>query len=223
MSDKDRVTIHQRFDKKLIASLPRVTFPGRIITIIDEASASKAVDYLLAQDIIGLDTETKPSFKRGSKMRKVALLQVSTHDTCFLFRLNRIGMPPCLVRLLQQDCVKRIGLSFGDDIRALHGREEFTPGHYIDIQNEVKKIGIDDMSLQKIYANLFGEKISKNQQLSNWEADSLSVAQQQYASTDAWACIQIYERIQQLVKSDDYTYIPYIEVVEDEAVGHTTD
>ncbi len=211
MSDKDIVTIHQRFDKAQIAALPRVIFPGRIITIIDEASACKAVDYLLAQDTIGLDTETKPSFRRGSKMRKVALLQASTHDTCFLFRLNRIGMPPCLIRLLQQDSVKRIGLSFGDDIRALHGREPFTPGPYIDIQHEVKKIGIDDMSLQKIYANLFGEKISKSQQLSNWEADSLTVAQQQYASTDAWACIQIYERIQQLVKSDNYNYIPYIE------------
>ena len=87
----------------------------------------------------------------------------------------------------------------------LRKRHDFTPGSYIELQNEVKELGIADKSLQKLYANLYGEKISKSQQLSNWEADVLSEAQMQYAATDAWACIKIYEKILELKRSGEYT------------------
>lgn len=195
--------LKDKYDKKQINSLPRVQFEGRIITILCESDAEKAVDYLLNQDILGMDTETKPSFKKGNS-HQVALLQISDENTCFLFRLNRTGITTSIKRLLEDCTVPKIGLSLHDDIRALNKRSEFTPGTYIDIQDEVKDIGIEDMSLQKIYANIFGQKISKNQQLSNWEADSLSEAQQRYAATDAWACIQIHKELNNLKKSGDY-------------------
>lgn len=195
--------LKDKYDKKQINSLPRVQFEGRIITILCESDAEKAVDYLLNQDILGMDTETKPSFKKGNS-HQVALLQISDESTCFLFRLNRTGITTSIKRLLEDCTVPKIGLSLHDDIRALNKRSEFTPGTYIDIQDEVKDIGIEDMSLQKIYANIFGQKISKSQQLSNWEADSLSEAQQRYAATDAWACIQIHKELNNLKKSGDY-------------------
>lgn len=196
-------TIKDKYDKKLIATLPRVQFEGRIFIILNEQEAAKAVNYLLSQDILGIDTETKPSFKKG-KSNQVALLQVSAKECCFLFRLNRLGLTDSIKRLLEDCSVPKIGLSLQDDMRMLQKRGKFTPGRYIEIQEEVKALGIEDMSLQKIYANIFEQKIAKNQQLSNWEADSLTDAQQKYAATDAWACIKIYEELTRLKSSGDY-------------------
>lgn len=195
--------IINKFDKKLIPTLPRVTFGGRIEVVLTENVAEKAVDYLLSQDILGIDTETRPSFTRG-KQYKVALLQVSTRDVCFLFRLNHIGLSPSIIRLLEDTTVPKIGLSLHDDINSLHKRGDFTPGWFIDLQKEIKNIGIEDMSLAKLYANLFGMRISKREQLSNWEADVLNEKQKIYASTDAWVCIQMFEEYIRLKETRDY-------------------
>lgn len=184
-----------------------VTFDGRIIVIQTELEAEKAVNYLLTQPIVGIDTETRPSFKRGV-INKVALLQVSTYDTCFLFRLNMIGMCPPVVRLLSHPTLVKVGLSLKDDIRMLHFVGEFASNNFIDLQNIVGQVGIRDMSLQKIYANLFGQKISKRQRLTNWEADVLNDAQKAYAAIDAWACLKIYDRIEELKASGNYEVIP---------------
>ncbi len=192
-----------KFDKRELVNLPRALFEGRIIVIQTEAEAGKAVDYLLTQPLLGIDTETRPSFRRGRQF-KVGLLQVSTPDTCFLFRLNLIGIPEPLVRLLQDERVCKVGLSLRDDVASLRGRAEFTPGNFVDLQNLVKDLGIEDLSLQKLYANFFGQKISKSQRLTNWEADVLTEGQKLYAATDAWACIRLLEEINRLRESGDY-------------------
>ena len=166
-------TIYNKFDKSVINALPLVSFPGKITVVVGEYEAERAVDYLLSCDILGVDTETRPAFRRGQN-HKVALLQVATRDQCFLFRLNHIGLPPSLVRLLSNKAVPMIGLSWHDDLMSLHRREPFEAGWFIDIQDIIGNLGIEDKSLQKIYANLFGEKISKRQRLTNWEADVLS-------------------------------------------------
>ena len=199
-------TIYSRYDKKAITDLPVVTFPGRVITIITPGEAEKAVDYLLQSDIMGVDTETKPAFHRGEQ-NKVALLQVSNRDTCFLFRLNIIGITPAIKRLLEDKTVKKIGLSWHDDIRGLEERESFTPGLFIDLQDIVGEIGIKDLSLQKIYANIFHAKISKRQRLTNWEATPLTDKQKQYAAIDAWRCIQIYDELNRLKETGEYNLI----------------
>lgn len=199
-------TIYSRFDKKAITALPVVTFPGRIITIITAGEAEKAVDYLLSSDILGVDTETKPSFHRGQQ-HKVALLQVSNRDTCFLFRLNLTGITPAIKRFLEDKTVKKIGLSWHDDIRGLEARESFTPGLFIDLQNMVGELGVKDLSLQKLYANFFHKKISKRERLSNWEASTLTDKQKQYAAIDAWTCIHLYDEILRLEKTKDYDLV----------------
>ena len=194
--------IYNQFDKQLIAQLPVAQFEGRIIVILTPGETEKAVNYLLAQPILGFDTETRPSFKRGHQHR-VALLQVSTPDTCFLFRLNHTGFTPALKRLLEDRTVVKVGLSWHDDLNSLHRLGQFTTGEFIDIQSLVGSVGIEDLSLQKLYANLFGKKISKRQQLSNWEADILGDKQKLYAATDAWACIKIYEELIRLRDTND--------------------
>ena len=191
-------TLVSRYDKKMIAQLPKVLFQGRIIVIQSKSEAKKAVDYLMTQEMVGVDTETKPIFKKGTGMNPVALLQISTHDTCFLFRLNQIGFTSDLIKLMSDDSVLKIGLSLKDDFMQLKRRKPFTPGRYAELQSMIKDLGISDQSLQKIYANLFGYRISKTQQLTNWEADVLTEAQKRYAATDAWVCIHIYEEILKL-------------------------
>lgn len=199
-------TIYSRYDKERIASLPVVTFPGRIIVVNGEYEAERAARFLLTQPILGIDTETKPTFKRGQHT-KVSLLQVSTPETCFLFRLNHIGMLPSIIRLLSDSSVPKVGLSLHDDINSLHRRADFEPGAFVDIQELVGQLGVKDMSLQKLYANLFGQKISKRQRLTNWNADVLTEAQKLYAATDAWACINLYNEIRRLKQTGDYQLI----------------
>lgn len=199
--------IKSTITKAEIAQMPIVQFPGRIFVIYTETDAEKAVAYLKSQQIVGVDTETRPSFKRG-RSHKVALLQIATTDTCFLFRLNQIGMPAILQDFLMGDTLK-IGLSLKDDFMMLSRRKEVhaEEGNWIELQDYVGRFGIEDRSLQKIFANLFGKKISKAQRLSNWEAESLSDSQINYAATDAWACVEIYNCLAELERTGDYEVI----------------
>jgi ribonuclease D len=196
-------TLYNKFDKTLIPSLPLVSFEGRIEVVVSESQAERAVDYLLSRPLLGVDTETRPSFKRGAQY-SVALLQVSDEHICFLFRLNHLGLSPSVVRLLEDATTPKIGLSWHDDLIGLQRLGSFTPGNFIDLQDHVREIGIEDMSLQKLYANMFGQKISKRQQLSNWERDILDDKQKLYAATDAWACLMLYNELMRLKETNDY-------------------
>ena len=202
--------IYNKFDKGRIAELPRVVFEGRVIVITSPGETVKAVGYLLSQPILGIDTETRPSFKKGH-VNQVSLLQVATHDTCFLFRLNYTGMTTAIIRLLEDVEVPKIGLSLHDDITVLQRRKPFNPGYFIDLQKHVGEIGVEDLSLQKLYANFFGQKISKNQRLTNWESDVLNEKQKRYAATDAWACIMLYEELMRLEANQDFDLVKVAE------------
>ena len=183
-------------EKSTITTMPTIVFEGRIITIDTVEDTDKAVKALSGETIIGIDTETRPSFKKGIQ-HTVSLIQLSTADTCFLIRLNRVNMPDSLVSLLENKNITKVGLSLHDDFQALSKRRKFNPGAFFDLQKYVKEFGIEEMSLQKIFAIVFGQRISKSQQLSNWENDVLTDKQKQYAATDAWACLRIYNELKQ--------------------------
>lgn len=195
--------IFTKFDKKSINSLPRILFPGKIVLVDKAEDTEDAVNFLLSQPILGVDTETRPSFSKGRGFQ-VSLLQVSTHDVCYLFRLHLTGITPAIIRFLEDKMVPKVGLSWHDDLLQLHKRAEFKAGYFIELQDEAKKFGLQDMSLQKLYANLFHQKISKAQRLSNWEASELKDSQQAYAATDAWCCIKLYEELLRLKREGDY-------------------
>lgn len=191
------IEIQSDIAKADVAQMSAALFQGRIIVIHAEADVKKAVDYLKSFPIVGIDTETRPSFAKG-RTYDVSLLQISTEDTCFLFRLNYIGMPQALIDLLQDARQLKVGLSLKDDIHNLNRKHSFEPQGFLDLQQYVKTLGIEAQSLQKIYALLFGEKISKSQRLTNWEADVLTDRQKGYAATDAWACIRIYKYLEEV-------------------------
>ena len=198
-----RKILYDTYDKKLIPKLPKAVFEGRIFVIVSPHETKRAVDFLLSKTILGIDTETRPSFKKG-KQNLVSLLQVASREDCFLFRLNHTGITPDIVRLLEDETVPKVGLSLHDDICSLSRRKAFKPGTFFDLQDHFSELGVKDLSLQKLYANVFGEKISKTQQLSNWEADVLSDKQKLYAATDAWACIKLYDEYVRLKETGDF-------------------
>lgn len=187
-------TYEHTITKEAVSLLPVEQYPGRIFVLTTEAEANRAVSYLQKFSMLGIDTETRPSFRKG-QTHKVALLQVSTDDTCFLFRLNYMGFPASISQLFANEEVMKIGLSLRDDFNAMHKRADIQPQNCIDLQDVVGNYGIEDASLQKIYAILFQKKISKGQRLSNWEADILTDPQKRYAALDAWACLQIYKQL----------------------------
>ena len=177
--------------KNIISELPQVTFDGNIYIIDSMSKMSMAVNALRKEKLVGFDSETRPAFFKG-KTNQVALLQISSLEDCFLFRTNKIGIPEKLKQFIEDESIKKIGLSLNNDFNAMGRFADITPRGFIDIQSLVKEYDIVDQSLQRIYAILFGKKISKSQRLSNWEAPTLTPAQQQYAAIDALACLEIY-------------------------------
>ena len=182
-------------DKKIINQMPVVAFPGRIHVISAVSQVKSAVNALRTSSIVGFDTETRPCFRRGER-HPIALLQLSTPSDAFLFRVNKTGVPETLKQYLEDETCIKVGLSTSDDFHQLASICDCHPAGFIELQELVKQFSITDMSLQKIYAILFQMKISKGQQLTNWEAPQLTDAQQRYAAIDAWACLKIYEFLQ---------------------------
>ncbi|GHT02372.1 3'-5' exonuclease [Bacteroidia bacterium] len=180
--------------KEKLNLLPVVDFDRKIIIADTPEEAEEAVNYLSQFKALGFDTETRPAFKKGATYG-AALIQVSSDDVCVLFRVHNRTFPPALERLLSDPTILKIGLSLRDDYLSLNQRYKFEPKGFVDLQQLVPKFGITDLSLQKIYALLFHEKISKKQRLSNWEAEELTKQQKKYAALDAWACLKIYEKL----------------------------
>lgn len=181
--------------KEEISTLPVEAFTGRIVVIDKIKDLEKAIEYISLQQCVGFDTETRPNFSK-KQHHKVSLIQISSEDTCYLFRLNKLGgIPASLIDFFNDKQVIKVGLSLLDDFNAMRKLVDIEPVNFIDLQKFVPAFGIEDASLQKIYAILFGKKISKKTRLSNWEMDELSEVQQRYAALDAWACLRIYQHL----------------------------
>lgn len=183
-------------DSDQLQQLDFASFPGRI-QVIDSVGAefNRAVAYLRSQKVIGFDTETRPCFSQHQTRYGVALLQLSGPEKAYLFRVNKMGMHKRLCSLLANDKVIKVGAAIHDDIRGLQKLKDFNPASFVDLQKIVWEWGIKDKSVKKMSAIILGFRISKTQQLSNWEADVLSEQQCKYAATDAWVCREMYLKL----------------------------
>ena len=190
-------TFAAHIDKAVIPTLPVAFFEGEVIVVDRPEMVAEAAAYLRQHNVLGVDTEARPSFKRGVHY-PTALVQISTLQRCYLFRLTHVGMPVEIAQIFADPYICKVGLAFKDDINGLRRRRDFKPANCIDLQAIVCKYGIMDLGLQKIFAIIFGKKISKAQQLTNWENSHLTPEQARYASTDAWATLSIYLALQQV-------------------------
>lgn len=189
-------TFAQHIAKTAIQALPLTYFEGEVTIIDNPNQLPEAMAYLRAQTLVGVDTEARPSFKKGIHY-PTALVQIATEEKCFLFRLTHVGLPQELADFFADATICKVGLAFKDDISGLRRRRDFKPANCIDLQSIVCKYGIMELGLQKIFAIIFGKKISKAQQLTNWENSYLTPEQARYASTDAWATLLIYKVLQE--------------------------
>ncbi|MCH5230670.1 MAG: 3'-5' exonuclease domain-containing protein 2 [Muribaculaceae bacterium] len=199
--------------KEKLATLPAAVYTGKIELIDNTDKLNAAIDTLKKSSIIGFDTETRPSFRRGLQ-HKVSLIQLATPGQCFLFRTNLIGFPKELMEILENPDLLKVGLSTHDDfhnLRKIEENKDFEPQGFIDLQAFVKNFKIADNSLSRVYGILFGERISKGQRLTNWEAAELTQSQQEYAALDAFACINIYNYLSEgkfNPKDSEYLTLP---------------
>lgn len=179
-----------------IETMPLASFPGKIC-VIDSLSEDyrRAVRYLKSQKILGFDTETKPCFTPRTPNPGVALLQLSGGGKAFLFRIKSLGMQRALCNILANPDIVKVGAATTDDVRGLQRYAKFKPASFVDLQKIVPEWGIRDKSVKKMAAIILGVKVSKTQQLSNWEADTLSDPQMKYAATDAWICREMYLKL----------------------------
>ena len=179
-----------------IAALEMISFPGEIHVIEKQGQDfDDAVSYLSSKPIIGFDTETRPVFSPEQHSNGTALLQLSGKGKAFLFRLQKLGLPRQIAAILSNPDIIKVGAATADDIRGLQRIRLFKAAGFVDLQTIVGNYGITDKSVKKMTAIILGSKISKAQQLSNWEAPVLSASQQKYAATDAWVCLEMYMKL----------------------------
>jgi len=179
--------------KDELMALPLYSYEGEVVCVDTMEKFMQVKDELFLESLWGFDTETKPTFKKGDANRKkVALLQLSSREKTYIFRLSIIGMPKELLDFLSSDKFTKIGLSSRDDIKGLQKLSPFEPAGFIDLQSIAPNYGIEEKGLRKMAAIVLGFRISKSQQLSNWESNELTEKQIRYAATDSWVTRMIY-------------------------------
>ena len=182
-------------DKEELKKLPPGAFEGEIHLIESAAGVKKYLPVLQKEAVLGFDTETRPAFKKGRK-NSISLLQFSTRFHAFLFRVGNVGFPDMLVRLLEDENIIKVGAAVHDDLIDMKEVRRFKPGGFLDLQKYVEAFGIENKAVAKLAGIVLGFRISKSQQLSNWDAKVLTESQMLYAATDAWVCYRIYRELQ---------------------------
>jgi ribonuclease D len=187
--------------KEQLRELPLFQFKGKIHIIDNTLTLRGLINNITIGGILGFDTETKPSFKKG-KVNKVALLQLATSEEAFILRLHHLGLQDELIDILSNPSIVKVGAAIRDDIKHLQKIRHFEPGGFVELQDFVKKFGIENSGLSSLAGIVMNSRISKSQQLSNWESETLTDAQKLYAATDAWACREIYVKLKGLLNGN---------------------
>ena len=180
--------------KEEVAGLDLIQYEGPIHLVDSIGAFEKEIDRIALEPVLGFDTETRPSFKKG-KVYPTSLIQISSLEQSWIIRVSRIGYPKRLLKLLSGELPLKIGVGLQDDIRRLRADFQFEPQCFLDLQKYVQAFRIDEKGLKKITGIVLDKRISKSQQVSNWDADELSEAQLRYAATDAWICLMIYNSL----------------------------
>lgn len=180
--------------KEDIRNLPLLAFGGKIHIVDSDKSLDNAISHLNDKKVLGFDTEKKPTFRKGD-YNPTAMVQLSSINDAFLFRLNKIGYPKPLFDLMANNEITKLGISIDDDIKELEKLSKFNPAGFTDINNLTKEIGVKHIGVKKLAAIFLSHRISKGQQTSNWENEVLTESQRKYAATDAWICLKIYNEL----------------------------
>ncbi|MCK5280264.1 MAG: 3'-5' exonuclease domain-containing protein 2 [Cyclobacteriaceae bacterium] len=184
----------KRITKQDINELPLFKYEGKTVIAADEKQIDKAIFEIEKHDLVGLDTETKPTFKKG-QFNHVALIQIAVPEKVYLLRIHRVGITNTLANFFSNDQIIKVGIALDDDLIALNKRRRFNPGGFLDLNKIAPTLGIENIGARNLSALLLNFRISKNQQVSNWENPILTQHQIKYAATDAWICLEMYNKL----------------------------
>lgn len=182
-----------------INNLPLKTFDGNTTVISDAEALPKVIREIEKHHVVGFDTETRPSFKKG-QVYQASLLQLAIPKKAFLIRINQTGVTPEIAELFQNEKIAKVGVGIRDDLKALRKFREFEPAGCYDLSTLAKQAGLQVESVKKLTALLLGFRISKSAQTSNWESASLTQKQIEYAATDAWVCLELYFKLTEMLE-----------------------
>lgn len=201
MNEEKRLTYPQikEIASEDLEQYPIHSFNGQIHIIDNIRDAHKIAEFLLQQKVLGFDTETRPTFSKNHR-NTVSLLQLSTENEAFIFQLKKMGLPEIVANILSSESIIKTGVAVRDDIKALQKLHTFVPKNFAELQTIAKTLQLDAMGLKRLTPLALGFRISKKQQLSNWENECLTEAQKLYAATDAWVSLKIYLKLSPYVQ-----------------------
>ena len=194
MMEEEQTKFLKEISKEEVNELNVKSFTGRITLIEDPSAVDLCINYVRRKAVVGFDTESRPSFKKNKKY-PVSLIQIAIPGEVFLFRINKTGLHSSIIDFFRDKSIKKVGVSLHDDLNRLKSIHPFEPAGFVELQTLSSDHGIISNSLRKLTAIVLGFRISKAQQLSNWEADKLTEGQMQYAATDAWVSLEIYDAL----------------------------
>lgn len=184
----------KRITKTEINELPLFKYEGKTVIAATEQQIDRAIFEIEKHDLVGFDTESKPAFRKG-QFNHVALIQIAVPDMVYLLRIHHAGISKTLKRFLENENIIKVGIALDDDLIALNKRRRFHPNGFVDLNELAPSLGIENIGARNLSALVLNSRISKNQQISNWENPSLTVPQIKYAATDAWICLEIYNKL----------------------------
>lgn len=194
---KKVLSMYENITKEEVNQLPQRSFPGKIVIISNDNALDEAIREISEFEIVGFDTEKKPNFRRGEN-NGISILQIAIPEKVFVIKVKNTGLTHLLLDLFENRSIKKIGIGIKDDLINLKEIHPFDPESFVDLNTLVKKIGVQCSGARRLTGLFLNFRISKRYQTSNWEQEILSEGQLKYAATDAWVCLKIYKKLQQL-------------------------
>lgn len=177
-----------------VNDLPLTSYGGKIVVVTDPRKVPEAIDEIIQHDVVGFDTETRPTFKKG-QFYHVSLIQIGIPGKVFLFRINQTGLSDYITGFLSNENILKLGVGLHDDVIALQKLKQFESAGFVELHNYVASMGVRNTGLRKLAAIILSIRISKSQQTSNWDNSRLTENQLRYAATDAWVCLEMYNKL----------------------------
>ncbi|MBO3698130.1 3'-5' exonuclease domain-containing protein 2 [Fabibacter sp. E12] len=180
--------------KDEVMDRPLKSYEGKVVIAADVKSTEKAISEINQFDVVGFDTEAKPTFQKG-QIRNISLIQVATDEKVYLLRTHHIGVIDSLHHFLQNEKIKKVGIGLLDDFNLLNRLRAFEPNGFVDLNDTFQELGAENIGARNLAAMVLDIRISKSAQTSNWEAEQLAQKQIKYAATDAWICLEIQKKL----------------------------
>jgi len=194
MADGQPDSAKLSISKEEVQLLPLARYDGPIHLLHRGEPCAEACKILEKESVLGFDTESRPSFKKGQSYLP-SLIQFATRDAVYLFQIDSRWIPDEIVRVMENPLVIKAGLALQQDLTKLKQIRNFQEKKTVDLAQIASRKGMQKTGLRSLAALLMGIRISKSAQVTNWSKPDLTPAQIQYAATDAWASRELYFKL----------------------------